>query len=429
MRRHPPAWLAWPLAAVPLIVAAASIAAALAWPGLAAATYAESAAEYVVGAFWLLGAPIVGAVVASRRPDLLYGWLLLALGITDAALTSTGLYGTLALIARPDPLPLGLPAAWAAHLLWLAVIVHLPFLLLLFPDGRLPSPRWRWLVRAVAGLGLLALAFGVFLPGQMGVVPVENPLGATGAAATLVEVGANAAVSGLFVAVIAGGVSLFVRRRRAGPQQRLQLKWFAYAAVICAVLLTVNGAVAFLAGPLVNALLGALTFNALFAAIGVAVLRYRLYEIDRLVSRTVSYALLSALLVGVYLVAVLALPRLLAPLRAGSELAVAGATLAAAALFAPARWRIQQTVDRRFNRARYDAQRALDAFRARLRGAVDLGQVADELQAATRATVAPSVLSLWLPGQTGMTSRPEHRARGAARAPSSAPAAAARTRS
>jgi hypothetical protein len=396
MKRQPPAWLAWALAAVPLVVGAGSVAAAWRWPGLAEASYAESTAEFVVDTFALLGAPLVGGVVAARRPNMPYGWLLLSLGLTDAALTVVTIYGTLALLIMPGALPLGWMAAVFATLLWLVALLHLPFLLLLFPDGRLPSPRWRWLVRVIAVLALLALGLGAVLPGQMGVVPVQNPFGVTGAAAGSVVAAAIVAVTGIFLTVVAAGVSVFVRRRRASPQERLQLRWFAYAAVLFAVLLTVNGAVAHVAGPLVNAVLGTVSFSTLFAAIGVAVLRYRLYEIDRIVSRTVTYALLSALLAVVYLSAVLALPRMLAPLRAGSELTVAIATLAAAALFAPARQRIQHVVDRRFNRARYDAEQVLADLRERLRDEVELEDVIAATGTAAVGTVQPARASLWL---------------------------------
>jgi hypothetical protein len=396
MRRHPPGWLAWPLAAVPLAVAAADIAAVWLVPGLASATWAESAAHYTVDALGWLGAPVVGAVVASRRPDLLYGWLLVSLGLVSAAFAVTSVYGSFALLVHPGGLPFGLLAASLAPLLWVVAILHLPFLLLLFPDGRLPSPRWRWLVRLVFGLGALILAVGLFVPGQMGVVPVDNPLGAGGTAGRVIEIILHATVAALFLCIIAAGISVFIRRKGAGPQERLQLKWFAYAAVVFALLLAVNGPVANIAGPLVNAVLGALMLNALFAAIGVAVLRYRLYEIDRIVSRTVSYALLSALLVVVYVVSVLLLSRLLAPVGAGSELAVAVATLAAAALFAPARRRIQHAVDRRFNRARYDAELVVTRLRDRLRDDVELEDVLAATRSAAVETVQPARAWLWL---------------------------------
>jgi hypothetical protein len=401
VRRHPPAWLAWPLAALALSGAVVSIAAVWLWPGLAGALLGGSAAGFTVDALQLVGAPVVGAVLASRRPEHPYGWLLLSLGLTGMAFGVTVSYGTLALVVMEGALPFGWVAAWLADISWGLMVLHLPFLFLLFPDGRLPSPRWRLLVWVMAGSAVLLYASAPLVPGPMGSVPVDKPIAIGGTAAALLEGVMVTSGYGLIGAAAVATVSVFMRRRRAGPQERLQLKWFAYAAALFAAMFPVT----FFAGALIDDTLrdfiGPVFFgvamNAVFVAVGVAVLRYRLYEIDRIVSRTVSYALLTALLAAVYLGGVL----LLAPvLGRGSDLAVAAATLAAAALFAPARRRIQYAVDRRFNRAGYDAQRTVEAFAVRLRDQVDLAELHTELLAVMHRSVEPAAASLWLrPGE------------------------------
>jgi hypothetical protein len=191
-----------------------------------------------------------------------------------------------------------------------------------------------------------------------------------------------------------------VRFRRADAIQRKQLTWFLYAtAVICAVLV-LDGVLAVLPAGLVGAVVNAVAFGLLPVAVGVAVLRYRLYEIDRIVSRTVSYGVLTAALIGLYLLVVALLRPLLEPLTGSSALAVAGSTLAVAAVFNPARRRLQAAVDRRFDRARYDAARAVDAFAARLRDQVDLDEITAGLRDTVVATVAPGRVAVWLRGPT-----------------------------
>ena len=199
----------------------------------------------------------------------------------------------------------------------------------------------------------------------------------------------------MFGLVLVAMLSLVLRFRRAGPVERRQLTWFLYATVVNGVLLVLDGP-----GVVPPGLLGTAVSAAAFAllpvAVGVAVLRYRLYEIDRIVSRTVSYGLLSAALIGLYLLVVALLRPLLEPLTGSSALAVAGSTLAVAAAFNPARRRLQLAVDRRFDRARYDAARAVDAFAARLRDQVDLDAITAGLRDTVVTTVAPSRVAVWL---------------------------------
>lgn len=359
---------------------------------------AASAGRPPAATMWLLGlagAPIVGTIIAGRRPDNAYGWLLLSFGITSALLEVTELYALYALQVYGTAGVLGIAGALISQTLWGATMGHLPLLLLMFPDGRLPSPRWRRLRQAVVTFTLIGSVVALFMPGELGVVPVPNPFGTTGLAGTVVQIVVGGSVAVIFAAMVPAAASLFVRRRSADVQRRLQLRWFSLAAAVLAVALLVSAFGVFESEVVANAIL-MLALMSLFGAIGVAVLRYRLYDIDRIVSRTVTYAVLTAVLLAVYLVAVTVLTAATSPLTGDSPLAVAAATLLAAAAFGPARRRIQTAVDQRFNRARYDAVRTAEAFRGRLRDQFDLDGIGDDLVETTRTTMQPSRAMLWL---------------------------------
>ena len=359
---------------------------------------AGSAGRPPAATLWLLGlagAPVVGAIIAGKRPDNPYGWLLLSFGVTSALLELTELYALFALERYGAAGGAGLAGALVSQTLWGATIGHIPLLLLMFPDGALPSPRWAWLRRAVVGCTIAGSLTALFIPGELGVVPVPNPIGADGVVGDIVQVVVAASVAAIFAAMLPAAASLFVRQRRATPQERLQLRWFSWAAAIMAVALLVGGFGAIDSEVVVNAIMMA-GFMGLFGAIGVAVLRYRLYEIDRVLSRTVSYAALTVLVVAVYLTVVTLLTRATSLVTGESPLAVAASTLLTAAVIGPARVRIQSVVDRRFNRAHYDAVRTADAFRARLRDQFDLQDIGDDLVATTRATMQPSTAMVWL---------------------------------
>jgi hypothetical protein len=343
-----------------------------------------------------LVAATVGAVLASRRPHHPVGWLLLALGL---AVTASGVadgYARYGLLGRPSALP---AARWVAvyspATLYLA-FVCIGFVLLLTPSGSLPSPHWRWWARlaAAAPVGfLLALAVGpglVIPPYDEVIDPVSVPALAS-AVAAVIAVSFTVAIGGLTV----GAWSLVVRFRRARGSERQQLRWVAFAAA-----LTVPPAAVVLFSVVVDPSATVVVLVALGVcmallplAIGAAILRYRLYDLDRIISRTLAYGLLTLLLGGGYALVVLGLGQLLGR---DSSLVVAGATLAVAAAFQPARRRVQAVVDRRFNRRRYDAARTVDAFAARLRDQVDLDALSTELLAAVDQTMQPIQVSLWL---------------------------------
>jgi hypothetical protein len=341
--------------------------------------------------------PVVGAVIAARLPANPYGWVWCALGI------SYGVLAVSAAVAEGRAL-----AGWwvtaVGYLAFLCLAGLLLFVFLLFPTGRLPSRRWRWLSRATVVLGLLLAGATPVAPWALGLdtLSPRPPGGATGRlVADLVVTG----VTGMFVLSLVAMVSVISRFRRAGPVERQQLKWFVLAAGVNAVYFLADLVVGVPVPSGAWVLVQVLAIISLPLAVGIAVLRYRLYEIDRIISRTVSYGLLTGGLIGFYLLLVTVLRPLLEPVTGSSALAVAGSTLAVAAVFNPARRRLQAAVDRRFDRARYDAARAVDAFAARLRDQVDLDEVTAGLRDTVTATVAPTRVAVWLriPSGTGGT--------------------------
>jgi hypothetical protein len=349
----------------------------------------------VEGAIWLLFATI-GLVLTLRRPENPIGWLYAAAGLAwTVYIPFDPWVDQLLREGRPLPTAARL-AAMAADSLWaagLALAVTLPLLLL--PDGRLRSPRWRPVLVAVV-VGTTMNVVGWWLsPGPMTqtVRPVAKPFaldGAAGAAATVITwIGFGVT----FAAIPAAALCVVLRFRASRGVERQQLRWVATGAAVAVVgpmLLIPLEALGLL--PTVDSFSWPLLLS-VPVTIAVAVLRYRLWDLDRLVSRTVTYAAVTALLVVPYLLIVPAADRL----AAGSgSLAVAAATLAVAALFQPLRRRVQHLVDRRFNRARYDAARTLDGFAARLRDQVDLDVLYSELLAVVDQTVQPTRASLWL---------------------------------
>jgi hypothetical protein len=343
-----------------------------------------------------LVAAAVGAVLAGRRPRHPVGWLLLALGLSETASGVADGYARYGLVARPGALP---GAHWVA--IYSPATLYLGFLcvglvLLLTPSGSLPSPRWRWwawLAAAGPVLFLLALTAGpglVIAPYDSVIDPVTVPALA-GTVRTAIAVAIAIAAGGLAV----GSWSVVVRFRRARGTERQQLRWVAFAAA-----LTVPTAAVVLVGVAVSVTGAALIVLAagvcmalLPLAVGAAILRYRLYDLDRIISRTVAYGLLTLLLGGGYATIVLGLGQLLGR---DSSLVVAGATLAAAAGFQPLRRRVQDLVDRRFNRRRHDAAQTIAAFSARLRDQVDLDTLTGELLAVVDQIMQPTQASLWL---------------------------------
>jgi hypothetical protein len=342
----------------------------------------------------MVSASTAGAVLASRRPRHPVGWLLLAFGLSLTANGVAAGYLRYGLLAGPG----ALPAIRSVVLYYPATVftaqLLLGFVLLLTPTGSLPSPGWRWWARAmvaalVAVLVAVALAPGLVNPRYQA---ANGPFDFRGLGGALLAAN-QAALAVTTLAVVVGAASLVVRFRHAPAVERQQLRWVALAAAPLA--LTVPIVVAGLAtgSPgLVDELL-AVCLASIPLAIAAAILRYRLYDLDRIISRTLTYGLLTVLLGGGYAGVVLGLGQLLGH---DSPLVVAGATLAVAALFGPARRRTQDLVDRHFDRRRYDANNTIAAFSARLRQQIDLESLTGELLAVVEATTQPTNVSLWL---------------------------------
>jgi hypothetical protein len=331
----------------------------------------------------------VGAFLAGRRPGNAVGWLLLGWGGVMAFSAVTGAYVERGLIRDPGSLPGPDWAAWAEAVVWHPAFALLAFLLLLFPHGRLPSRRWRpfaWLTVAV----YLTLSLSAALaPGAVELYyPEATPPIRVGVAG-LADAVFGWLLPGQLLLLAVALLSLVARLRRATGEERQQVKWFVHT-VVTVVVLFIAGIVVFGAGYLFP------LFGLIPVSVAVAVFKFRLYEIDRLINRTLVYGLLTALLVGVYAGLVFLLGRLLDTATGDSALAVAASTLAVAALFQPARRRVQELVDRRFNRRRYDAARTVEGFALRLRDHVDLDALHGELLAVVDQTVQPTRASLWL---------------------------------
>ncbi len=340
----------------------------------------------------------LGALVASRRPGNTMGWIFVAIGVIGIAGPLSEQYAEYAYVTNPGSLPAPWVALWFGEWYWI-VWLYLTFVFtaLLFPSGHLPSPRWRpafkLICAAVAGLAVMAgLERELALPNSD--FTIENPIGLLplddieegwmGGPLVLVSI----------ASILTALAALVVRFARSTGEERQQLKWFTFAGSLLIVGFIVNG---FLDATGVGRLeIGDLVlFSLVPIAVGMSILRYRLFDIDRIISRTVAYGLLSALLAGGYLLAVLTLQSFL-PVADDSPLIVAMSTLAVVAAFGPLHLRIQRVVDRRFNRSRYDSALTIESFGADLRREVDLDSLSHQLVRVVDRTMHPTHISLWL---------------------------------
>ena len=353
-------------------------------------------------AVFVVACGLLGMLVARRQPHNPEGWLLLGLAVAGMALVDCGLYAVLDYHMRHGRLPLGELAVVVRGTIGPPLIFVFALVILLFPDGRL-TRRWKWVLWAYLVVVVVVTAgFGASevgtVAGQRIQVDVNGSYSGPGGPAGLL--GAFAAVAGLGFILVPLFWPAFVARqtlswRRATGDRRQQLKWLTSGAVSA-----VAGLALIAVGPPNDQLSGRVVRDVAFLAlavlpvtIGVGILKYHLYDIDRIISRTLAYAIVTSLLVGVYAGVVLLATRVL-PLS--SPVAVAGATLAAAALFSPLRRRVQRAVDRRFNRARYDADQTIAAFASRLQDAVDLDSVRDDLAGVVRQALEPAHVWVWM---------------------------------
>jgi hypothetical protein len=369
----------------------------------------ELAARIGWGAF-----PTVGAVIVARQPHNRVGWLCCSVGLLLGPAFFGQDYAWYALLHEPG-LPGGWAMAWLGQWPWWIAVGLLWFLVLLFPNGRLVSLRWRPVAWALAGDIAALWVWAAFAPRPLEAIGLEhltNPLGLQQAEAAFTLLIGIAFPIGALLAVLSVA-SMVVRFRRSRGVERQQLKWFTYAAT----LVTLVWLIFFAAGlerllpPLLVFIASDIWLVGIPVAIGIAVLRYRLYDIDRLINRTLVYGLLTAVLGLGYAGAVLLLGQLFGGVTNDPpSWAVAAVTLAVAALFQPARHRIQAAVDRRFNRRKYNAAQTVEAFTARLRDEVDLDTLSAELLTVVDQTMQPTTASLWL--QSSVQASPESRVRG-----------------
>lgn len=387
----------WTLAGIALIVIAVMI-----WSSTRAGFFGAGAVSILGGFFYalsLIAFVLSGALIVSRQPKNIIGWLLMLPGL---ALPASQLIHNWLVALDPSPTTADLPvwlAIWFDTWSWILLIYPIFHLLLVFPNGRLVSSRWRWVVWLEVAMAAFMLSmatfeerFPVFTDDDVELWSVPNPIGFI--PASFFGGFFQAAWSFGLVFLTVAGVTAFVSRFRKGSSiERQQLKWPLYAIALFGLVYTSTALTNVLVtGSPWDALFG-LSLAAIPVSVAVAVLRYRLYDLDRIVSRTVTYLVVAVLLVGAYGMAVLGLGSFLGR---DDPMAVAGATLAAAALFNPVRTRIRRWVDRRFNRPRFDAERVIDAFAATLRDSVDPDEVVHGWVGVVSETMNPATVGAWV---------------------------------
>jgi hypothetical protein len=402
------AWLAWSLAALSVAMSLAIIAL---YALLRSAPQVPSSLgtrldliDLLVGVPFLVF-PIVGAMIASKHPRNPVGWTCLATGFLFLLLGVIEYYSVYG-VAQPGSVPFPVGIAWLGNWLWVpAVGLFATYLFLLFPDGRLPSRRWRplaWLSGAL--IVLLSISFGL-APGPVASLPprIRNPFGLEGAAWLF-----NAANIGfplLALCILASVVSLVLRYRRSRGEERHQIKWIAFAASVVGLLFVIGTVIQLIYAPeqpswseLLD-VVTVLSYTGVPIAVGFAVLKHRLYDIDVIINRTLVYGSLTASLALVYfggVATIQAIFRALTGQQEQPQLAIVVSTLVIAALFSPLRRRIQGFIDRRFYRRKYDAAKTLEAFSAKLRDETNLEALNDELVGVVSETMQPAHVSLWL---------------------------------
>jgi hypothetical protein len=398
MSRHTAARLAWSLCLLSLALTALN---------LFLLTLNRSYHHVYVVDYWLenlvaTGAfAAIGALIASHYPNNPVGWIYCAIGLLGGVAHFCAEYAIYAQLAVPGSLPGGEALTWIAAWIWVPYFGLWEFSALLFPAGRLPSSRWRWFAWLSVAMVLVGTVSVAFSPGAVfGLGPIQNPLGLVGTSNTV------GLVTTLVLSLwIVAAISLLVRLRRATEVERLQIRWIIYTSTVA-----ISGAfLTWVVAPWVNVwwfywvsytteMVGLV---ALPISIGIAILRYRLYDIDLLINRTLVYGPLTASLVALYFGVVILLQRLFVALTGEkSTLAVVASTLLIAALFNPLRRRIQSFIDRRFYRRKYDAAKTLEAFSAKLQDETDLDALNSELVGVVRETMQPAHVSLWLRPET-----------------------------
>jgi hypothetical protein len=388
----PRSWLASPAAASALAVLVVLLAAAvIPLNVLARQNVLANAALLAIS----LPMGAVGLIVARRQPGNPIGWLLLVIPAGVLLGLDAGPYAWL-VYRLGYRLPFGPAAVLLENSYWTVLAIALPLVFLLFPDGTLPSPRWRWVLWSylTVAIGLFLLGYaamvtiivtqGVHLDAGGGLAGFDHPSGSTAWVSKV-----NALFPALLVFWPVFAARLVLNWRGAGGDRRQQLKWLMAGSAVAVAGFVISNVVPALDPGAIAVGIGVV----LPVCLGVAILKYRLYDIDRIISRTLAYAIVTGLLIGLYAGLVLLATQVLS---LHTPVAVAASTLAAAALFNPLRRRVQQLVDRRFNRARYDAEQTAAAFAARLKDAVDLDSVRDDLARTVHQALEPAHVSVWI---------------------------------
>jgi hypothetical protein len=337
-----------------------------------------------------LTALILGGVIGTRSSERRYAWVWLTMGLAGTVLALGEAYVVLDMVGYWRA-PLVDLFAFVADASWLVLVAAVPLVLVLFPTGEPPNQRWRWLPRTVLVLTALIVPFASLTPGKFGVVPLEKPIQLDGAPGDAAAIAGGTLVVLLLLLVVPAALSLIFRFRNSRGIERLQIKWLMLGGVAA----IASGIVGQLDLPgVIDPFVEELTVVAPAAGVGIAILRYRLYDIDRIINRTLVYGSLTAFLGALYFGVVIALQSVFP--GEGTDLEVAGSTLVTAALFSPARRRIQTFIDKRFYRHRYDARRSLEGFTARLRDEIDLDSLTVDLMGVVAGTVRPAHAGLWL---------------------------------
>jgi hypothetical protein len=386
--QRPTTWLAGSLWVVILGMAGAIVwMKASGWQGAGNTSDTSGVALFVA----LFAFATVGALVAVHVPRNPIGWIFLAIPFLGAVAGITENLAFQGLVHDPGSVPGATAIAWVYSWAWYPLVGLIPFVLLLYPTGALPGPRWRFIAWAL-GVVLAVMTVGyMFYPGPLDKDPrlPDNPLGIAALKGIFdrSDTAAGLSMAGLVLAAVA---SVIVRFHRSRGDERQQIKWMAFAAAVLAFGFVAQGALG------LGDVTFAVTISMLPVALGIALFKYRLYDIDRVINRTLVYGVSSALLAGAYVGLVLASEAVFAPLARGSSVAVALSTLVVAGLFLPVRTRVQRFVDRRFYRRRYDAQRTLEDFSARLREEIDLDTLRVDLARVVDEAMRPASVSVWV---------------------------------
>ena len=347
-----------------------------------------------------LVAMLVGGIIATRSPYIVYGWMWILIGFSFGAMQPLfGLVAKLALSSFPERTFLGGIAVYLTSLFWLLSISMLAFVVLLYPTGDLPSPRWRWypwvILLAASLTGLVVWA----VPGPSGIAPVNNPFGQPGIIGKAAQFLTSGAVNILFVMFPVCAVSLVLRYRQAKGLQRAQLRWLAFTTAInlAFMIIDMTGLDATWLTEEIRTMISDILLATLPVSVAVAMLRYRLYDIDLIIRRTLQYGLLSVLLGSVYFGMVVLLEQIFRAVTGqGSPLVVVLSTLAIVVLFNPLRHRIQAVIDRRFYRQKYDTAQALAEFSSAARQEVALERLTGSLVGLVEQTIQPEAIWLWI---------------------------------